>query len=584
MLKLTSPLITLFLATAFALAQPPPQSAADLFRRGVEFLKTQKFEEALTAFQAAAKLEPRSSPTQGNIGASLMALNRPTEAIAAFREAAKLAPTDGTFQTALCRALVATKKYDEAVKACEEGVRLNPASASAHAALIEAMDLAGRPDADLMRLINAALTNFRDSEEVLVASAEYASFQRNRQLAVELWEQLARRRPNSAYYLGRFSEACVDVEREAEALTAARRALEIEPDNPYAHYAMGRIFLELGQHGDASKALNIARSRKDRLAYVQYYYGVSESRAGRAQSSIEAFRVAIQENRDDFYPHLALGQELIGSAQYEDAVIPLRRAVALDPKDLEAKVALGLALGESAQYAEGIKVLEEAERAKPGNEIVAMFLRVARSRQEWVPKIDEMKAWAKANPKHLNIRINLIETLSFARRIAEADPYLQEALALQPKDIREYVRIAVAYTTAGDTERALSILRKSFELGEDPATYLNLAGILSRKGRADEASAAYAKVIELKPDAAQTMKLYADHLRDNGKRREALEMYRRSLSMIPTFGPTLASAAILSAKLDDPDAAKTYLATLKTVDPELAAKVEGVLVLLRYLK
>ena len=347
---------------------------------------------------------------------------------------------------------------------------------------------------------------------------------------------------------------------------------------------MGRIFLELGQHSDASRAFNIARSRRDRLPYVQYYYGVSESRAGRAQSSIEAFKIAIQDNRDAFYPYLALGQELIGTARYEDAIVPLRRAVAIDPKDFEAKMALGLALGESAQYAESIKVLEEAERAKPGNEMVAMFLRIARSRQEWVPKIDEMKAWAKANPSHLNIRLNLIETLSFARRISEAEPYLQEALALQPKDPREYVRISVAYTTAGDTDKALSILRKSLEVGQDPATYLNLAGILSRKGRADEASAAYAKVIELKPDAAQTMKLYADHLRDNGKRREALEMYRRSLSMLPTSASTLSSAAILSAKLDDLDAAKTYLATLKTVDPELAAKVEGALVLLRYLK
>jgi tetratricopeptide (TPR) repeat protein len=132
-------------------------------------------------------------------------------------------------------------------------------------------------------------------------------------------------------------------------------------------------------------------------------------------------------------------------------------------------------------------------------------------------------------------------------------------------------------------DRALSILRKSFELGESPATYLNMAGILTKKGRADEASAAYAKVLELKPDAPQTMKLYADHLRDNGKRREALEMYRRSLAITPTFGPTLSSAAILSAKLGELDAAKTYLATLKTVDPEVAARVESILVLLRYL-
>jgi tetratricopeptide (TPR) repeat protein len=347
---------------------------------------------------------------------------------------------------------------------------------------------------------------------------------------------------------------------------------------------MGRIFLELGQHGDASRAFTIARARKDRLPYVEYYFGLSESRAGRAQSAIEAFRSAIRDNPDSFQSHRALGQELIDNSRFEDAVAPLKRAVMLDPRDVEAKAALGLAFFESAQYPEGIKMLEEADRMKPGNEIIAMFLRVARARQESVPRIDEIKLYAKENPKHLAVRINLIETLAYARRIGEAEPYLQEALALKPKEIRDYLRIAVAYGTAGDRERALSILRKSFELGESPGAYMNLADIYAHLGKADEASAAYAKAIELKPDAAQTMKLYADHLRDNGKRREALEMYRRSLSIIPTNGPSLASAAILSAKLDEMDSAKTYLATLKTVDPELAAKVESVLVLLRYLK
>ena len=583
MSRSTSLLIALFLTANITLGQVQ-DVALDHFKRGIEFLKTQKLEEALNAFQAAAKLDPRSAATHGNIGASLMALKRPDEAVAAFRDAAKLAPIDGTFQTALCKALGASGKAVDAVRACEEGVRLNGGSASAHAALIEAMDRAERPDAEVMRLIAAALINFRDSEDVLVASAEYASYEGNRALAVEIWEQLTRRRPDSPYYLGRFAEAAVDVEREAEAITAARRTLEMEPSNPYAQYAMGRIFLELGQHGDASAAFTIARTRSDRLPYAEYYFGVSESRAGRAKSATEAFRRAVRDNPDSFDFHLALGRELTSNSQYEQAVPPLRRSVALDPKDFEAKLALGLALFESAQYPEGIKVLEEVDRAKPGNDTVAMFLRVARSRQEWVPKIDEMKASAKANPKDLNVRINLIETLSFARRINEAEPYFQEAMALKPKEVRDYLRIAVAYTTSGDDDKALDILRRSFEVGENPGTYLNLAGIYSKKGMAEEASAAYAKVIELKPDAPKIMKLYADHLRDNGKRREALEMYRRSLSMLPTFGPTLSSAAILSAKLDDMNAAKTYLATLKAVDPEMAATVESALVLLRYLK
>ena len=580
--KPTYLLIILCLTASSAFGQA--DSFADHVRRGVEFAQTGKPEDALVAFRAAAAIDPKSAPVHGNIGTTLMVLRRPAEAVAAFQEAIKLAPKDGDFHTSLCGALVATEKYDEAVKACEEGVRLNPESAIAHAALISAMDRANMPDAAVTPVVNTALTRFRESEQLLVAAAEVHSWRRNRQIAVELWEQLTRLRPNSPYYLGRFAEACVDVERETEAISAARRTLEIEPANPYAQYAMGRIFLELGQHGDASNAFKIAITRKDRLPYAQYYYGVSESRAGRTQSAVEAFRRSVADNPRDFNSLVALGRELTNNAQYEEAVPPLKKAVSIYPSDFEAKVSLGLALFESAQYQEGIQIMEDAERQKPGNEIVAMFLRVARGRQAAVPKIDAQKEWVKAHPNEVNGRINLIEALGFSRRIQEAEPYLQEVFALKLKDTRDYVRLAVAYVTAGDNDKALAILRKSFEVGEDPGAYLNLANIYAKRGQPEEASAAYAKVLQFKPDAGGVMKLYADHLRDNGKRREALEMYRRSLALKPTFGPTLSSAAILSAKLDEMDAAKVYLSTLKTVDPEMAATVERCLVLLRYLR
>src|SRR4029453_16697022 len=114
--------------------------------------------------------------------------------------------------------------------------------------------------------------------------------------------------------------------------------------------------------------------------------------------------------------------------------------------------------------------------------------------------------------------------LSFARRIKEVEPYVKEVLALKPKNVRVYQSIAVAYSTAGDDEKALAIYRKSLEVGEDFGTYRNIATILSSRGQVDEASAAYAKMLELKPDAGEAMVFYGVHLRNKGNRREALGM------------------------------------------------------------
>jgi tetratricopeptide (TPR) repeat protein len=70
------------------------------------------------------------------------------------------------------------------------------------------------------------------------------------------------------------------------------------------------------------------------------------------------------------------------------------------------------------------------------------------------------------------------------------------------------------------------------------------------------------------------MFFYANMLRDHGKRQEALDMYKRSLALNAVNGPALFNAAVLSAKLGDMTSAQQYLTGLKSIDPQLARKVE----------
>ena len=153
----------------------------------------------------------------------------------------------------------------------------------------------------------------------------------------------------------------------------------------------------------------------------------------------------------------------------------------------------------------------------------------------------------------------------------EAEPYIQEILQANPKDVRFYTTIGALYATAGNNQKAAAVYEKALVIDpSSPGIYLGLAGIYAKLGKLEEAGAAYAKVIELKPDAAQVMKLYADFLRDNGRRREALEMYKRSLGFNPNDAPSLFNAGVLSAKLGDKAAALQYLEQLKIVDAPLA--------------
>jgi tetratricopeptide (TPR) repeat protein len=436
------------------------------------------------------------------------------------------------------------------------------------------MNRGHRNAADIQRILDAAAVQFPDSELIMASTALYFAAGGNLAAAAELFERLSVMKPSTAAYHASLADVYMRMERDTDAVAEARKALALEPGNPVAQYFMGRLFFELGQNDEASQAFEAVVQSGEDVPDARFFFAMAEARRGRNESAVAALRRLIETDPDNFQYQSELANTLAGATRYEEAVAPFQKAVQLQPKDLKTKAGLGMSLFESGRFPEGIAVLEEADRMQPGNQVVAMFLQVARTRQQGVPQIDEMKRFAKENPQDVNVRMSLVQLLAYTRRIKEAGPYVADIYKLNPKDVRFYQHIGVAYSTAGEFDKAIDAYRRSFEVEENPAGYLGLAGIYQKAGRADDASRAYAKVLELKPDSPNIAKLYADHLRDTGKRREALEMYKRTLTMLPLNAPALFNAGMLSAKLGDVEGARGYLGPLKTVDPALAKSLE----------
>lgn len=545
-------------------------TAKDYFDKGLQLVKERKYNEALEAFRKSAQLDPQQAAAPANVGITLIALDRAAESVAPLREAVRLAPNDGTFRSALCQALSLTKNHTEAIEQCAAGVRLNGERVEAHTALITASQIANRPPGEILRLTETALQKFPDNENLLnVAAALYADTGIVSQ-AVAIYEKLAQANPKAALYQVRLADLYLRLERDAEALAATRKAVVLEPKNPMAYYFSGRIYFELGQHEEAANAFQKVVELDAKMSDALYYLGLSQIRRGKPTDGIAALRKAVASVPESFEYNKELGSALIGDAKYEEAIEPLKKAVALKPKDFETVVALGTALGEAARFEEALPVLAEADRMKPGNEIINMLLNVGRARQQTITQIEAMKTYAKENPTDLNVRLHLIQLLTYGRRMSEAEPYFDEIWKMKPTDPRVYSLIGVLHSTTGNYAKAAEVYRKLLELGENPAAYLGLASIYAKNGQIDEAIKAYDKAFELKPDSPNFMKLYADLLRDNGKRREALAMYQRSLTMLPNNAPALFNAGVLSAKLGDLNAAEIYLNTLKASDPKLA--------------
>ena len=571
---LITALCLLLFLTLFAFSQEPGPPGQAHFDRGISLIREEKFEEAIEAFRAAERLNPKEPAIPANIGKLYLRLGRHADAIAPLRKAAGLAPSIPSMHVDLCHALSMTNDHDEAIKECEKAIELDPQSDGAHSALFIARQKAGRPTDELLRTIDVALGLLRDSEILLVLGSDQYFLRGDYLYAQELLERLVTLQPQQPAYHGRLAEVYLRLGRDADALASARRALTLAPDSSFGNYAMGLLFFELGQHHEAIEAFAKVRSTEQRLSWANYYRAVSLSRIGRRTEAVTVLEGVAQRFPDEFEFHFELGTILNNLSRYEDAAAPLFRAVELKPDNLAANTTLGLALFEGARYEEGLRYLAKAAEIEPSNEIVAMFTRVARSRSTRVPLIDDMKRYAAANPADIDVRRSLVEILSYARRPDEAKVYAKQIYELNPRDPAIFQRIGVGLQTAGLYDEAKRAYEHSLSISDNFGAHLNLAGLYISLGEPDRAFASFERALAIKVDAPDTMLLYGIHLKDHGKRREALEILKRSIALKPANGAAIYNAGILSEKLGEHDAALQYLAMLRPIDPRLARTLE----------
>jgi tetratricopeptide (TPR) repeat protein len=297
---------------------------------------------------------------------------------------------------------------------------------------------------------------------------------------------------------------------------------------------------------------------------------LSESRRGKSEPAIAALQKAVNLAPETFQYQKELGSKLSDERRYDEAIEYLRKAEKLKPNDFETKATLGVALMESGKFDEALEVLAQADRMKPGNQLIQMFLNVARARREGATQIELMKQVATQNPKDARVRESLSKMLLYLRRSAEAEAVLNELIPLLPQDGQSQNLVAVFYTDLGKLEKAIEYYRKATAIKPHHVIYLSLAGSLQKLGLTSEALEAYKKAFEIKPDSIYVLKLYADFLRDQGKRQEAIEMYKRAVEAEPTNSPVLFNLALLYVKTGNLELAKTYYEMLRAVDPPQA--------------
>ncbi len=519
------------------------------------------------------KAVPKSAatPLYGQLAAFFEEGGRTTEAHAMLERLYHSGTRSSELLTRYGRVLGQLGHHEQAIARLEEAVAEADADGMAYHALALSLEAAGRPAEALAAARQAVLLETEDSD-LLLHAGRLSLEEGDVHNAVDYLQAAASRQPDSAVaweWLGRACEAADDWQG---ALDAYWLSVRIDPANPQLQYRIGVACTKLGQNDTAITALNEAAIRMpddpavtDALAEAFEAAGwwdnaattrqkgaalcpgdlhrhIAWARAARqagdydfAEEALTTARLielnagelllewgALQRARGDLagaIQHLRnlvrdcsqpallwqAGEALMELGQVEVGARAFGRAVDLDPSDPKAQARLGDASAALGDHAQALAAYQAA---------------------------------AELEPQELEYQKAIASVLWEMGDLQAAGEIWESVLEQRPGDVKVLERLAEVYAGLHDPASALVVYERAATQASlveaDSGPLWREAGRAALElGEMDKAQLCLSRAHQAVPDDPEVHSLagaLADRL---GKLEEALDAYRRAVSLAP---------------------------------------------------
>ncbi len=239
--------------------------------------------------------------------------------------------------------------------------------------------------------------------------------------------------------------------------------------------------------------------RRITAAFVddQRYYtaGTWNLKDGEYKLAAHNFRKAIELNPDNIEARVALGTALIGCERFDEAELELRKALERDPKNKDAYWLLGTIREKTGRDDEAMAIYREAIRKVPDNarayHALALVL-LRRGEKEEARRL--MLEAAHVDPTDAMPLVDLGHTYAREGRWAEAAEMYRNAIRRDSENEDALSSLAVALLenpakTSAEISEAVTAAEASYRLtgGEDPSAVMILTRAYAAAGRIEDA-------------------------------------------------------------------------------------------------
>jgi Flp pilus assembly protein TadD len=240
--------------------------------------------------------------------------------------------------------------------------------------------------------------------------------------------------PQAVEFYRFFTEAYEDMEKNQmpDAIKALRSALDRDPEDPVAHYAM---------------ATALSGNNQEDLALAEYRKAC-----------------ALNSTNASWFDHLAVSLDLNNLP--DEAVVNWRKALTIDASDSSAETDMGMVLFDSGHKEEGFEDLRKAVEMAPNFSEGHSHFGLALAKMNRMDEaVDQFQKAIELDPKSVEYRFNLGYTRKSRGDFAGAVAPLQKAVDLsEGKNWQCLAELADAYEHLGRSAEAVQSEQRALDL------------------------------------------------------------------------------------------------------------------------
>ncbi|MEH2223977.1 tetratricopeptide repeat protein [Nostoc sp.] len=348
-----------------ALKIQPDHYKTWIYRGAVLCDYLQRYEEAIASFDQALKFKPDDDKAWYNRSIALENSGRYEEALASYDQALQIKPDEGKVWDSRGSVLWTLGRYEEALASCDQALQIKP------------------DDHTIWHNRGIALKDLGRNEEAIASFDQALEFQPNDYHA---WSN----RGIALRNLGRYEEAiasddqalkinsnyceawnnrgvvlCDNLQRYEEAIISFDEVLKIQADDYVAWSNRGIALRNLGRYEEAIASYDQALKFKPDKHEAWYNLGYALDKLGRNKEAIASYDQALKFKPDYHQAWNNRGNALMNLERYEEAITSYEQALKFKPDKHEAWYNRGIILTKLGRRKEGFDSINKATEINP---------------------------------------------------------------------------------------------------------------------------------------------------------------------------------------------------------------------------